>query len=333
MKKLLIAFVVIIVLVAGFFIVRKLTSKKAKQPQFATVEVRRGSIEVKVLSTGTIKPYTRVAVNSPVSGRIEQVLVDEGERVKPGDILAWISSEDRIALLDAARSALESAQKQNDGQALSQAQEAFQIAEKAYQRVPLTNSIAGEVIARSAEPGQNVNTQTTIFVISDRLLANVTVDEADIGKISLNQEALITLDAYPNEEIPAKVTKISREGQTVSNIVVYNVMVEPEKVPSYWASGMTANVQFIVVQKDDVLVLPLSAIKQKNGKKTALVPKGKESETKIIETGETDGKSIEIKGGLNEGDVVLVSASQNPGLPSSGSDSERRMRQMMRGVR
>ncbi|MBS4016224.1 MAG: efflux RND transporter periplasmic adaptor subunit [Candidatus Latescibacteria bacterium] len=333
MKKLLIAIIVIVILVAGFFIVRKLLTKKTSQVQFTTVEVKKGNIEVKVLSTGTIQPYTRVAVNSPVSGRIEQVLVDEGERVKPRDILAWISSEDRIALLDAARSALESAQKQNDPQALSQAQEAYQIAEKAYKLVPLTNSIAGEVIMRSAEPGQNVNPQTTIFVISDRLLANVTVDEADIGKIALNQQAVITLDAYPNEGVPAKVTKISREGQTVSNIVVYNVMVEPAKVPSYWASGMTANVEFIIVKKDDVLVLPLSVIKQKNGKKTVLVPKGKEHETRVIETGETDGKSIEIKSGLNLGDVVLVSASQNPGLPGSDSDSERRMRQMMRGIR
>lgn len=333
MKKLLIAIIVIIILVVGFFPIRKLLSKKTKQPQFKTVEVMTGNIEVKVLATGTIQPHTRVEVNAPVSGRIEQVLVDEGDLVKPGDILAWIASEDRIALLDAARSALETAQKLNDPQALSQSHQAYEIAEKAYKRVPLTNSISGEVIARNAEPGQNVNTQTKIFVISDRLLANVTVDEADIGKISLNQQAIITLDAYPKEEIPAKVTKISREGQTVSNIVVYNVMVEPQKVPSYWASGMTANVQFVFVKKDDVLILPLTAIRQQNGKKTVLVPKGKESEVKVIETGVTDGKSIEIIRGLNKGDVVLVSASQSQGLPSSGYDSERRMRQMMRGMR
>jgi len=326
MKKFWIGIIVVIIVVVGFFFIRKRLTSKSNQPQFTVTEVTRGNIEVKVLSTGTIQPYTRVEVNSPVSGRIERVEVDEGDVVKPGDILAWISSEDRIALLDAARSKLEEARNKGDSVVIKEALAAQEIANNAYKSVPLTNSISGVVIARSCEPGQNISTPTILFVISDRLLANVQVDEADIGKISLKQEAVITLDAFPNEQMQAKVTKISHEGTLVADVVVYNVMVEPLKVPSYWASGMTANVEFIIVSKPNVLTLPNAALKQRDGNKFVLVLNGNKEEPKTIETGATDGKKVEVTGGLTEGDKVIVSYMQTQQNQSGSSQRTSRPR-------
>lgn len=366
MKKFWIAIIIVVVIIVGFFFIRKKLTSTSQQPQFTVTEVTRGNIEVKVLATGTIQPYTRVEVNSPVSGRIDQVLVDEGDMVKPGDILAWISSEDRIALLDAARSALESAQRSKDETAIKEALQAYEVANNAYKPVPLTNSIKGEVINRAIEPGQNVTTQTVLFVISDRLVANVSVDEADIGKITLNQDATIVLDAFPDESVPAKVTKISREAKVVSDVVVYNVMVEPVKVQERWASGMTANVSFFVVNKQNVLTLPSSAIKERNGEKfvmvlssnrpdtrrvqrnaergpsevrqttgavTQSVQRLKEAEPRKIITGVTDGKTVEVIKGIEEGDKVVITPGSFQGQTRPGSDAERRMRQMMRGLR
>lgn len=332
MKKFLIGILVLIIVITGFFIIRKKQISKRKQPRFNIVEVTRGNIEVKVLSTGTIQPYTRVQVNSPVSGRIDRVEVDEGDMVKPGDILAWISSEDRIALLDAARSKLEEARNKGDSIAIKEAEMAQVIANNAYKPVPLTNSIAGMVIARSCEPGQNVSTQTVLFVISDRLVANVQVDEADIGKITLGQEAEIVLDAFPDEPAPAKVTKISREATVVSDVVVYKVMVEPLNVPARWASGMTANVSFFVVNKQNILTLPNSALKDRNGEKFVIKATGNRPELRKIRTGVTDGKLVEVLEGLAEGDKIMVSSSSQSS-PRPRLDSERRMRQMMRGLR
>ncbi len=331
MKKLWIGIIVVIVVVVGFFFFRKRITAKSNQSQSTIVEVKRGDIEVKVLSTGTIQPYTRVEVRSPVNGRIDEIEADEGDIVKNGDILAWISSEDRIALIDAARSALESAQKSKDETAIKEAKTAYEIAEKAYKPVPLTNSISGEVINRSGEPGQNVTTQTVLFVISDRLVASVQVDEADIGKITVGQEAKIVLDAFPNEPVQAKVTKISREAIVVSDVVVYEVMVEPLKVPTRWASGMTANVEFYVVRKPNVLVLPKGVIRERDGRKIALVLASDQAEPRKVETGATDGKMVEVISGLQEGDKVIQISNQD--LPNQRDDSERRMRRMMRSFR
>jgi macrolide-specific efflux system membrane fusion protein len=326
MKKFLIGIIIIIVLVVGFLVLRKRLTNKSKQPQFTVAEVTKGNIEVKVLATGTIEPYTRVEVNSPVSGRIDRVLVDEGDAVKPGDILAWIASEDRISLLDAARSKLEEAQINGDSSTIKEAKAAQVIADNAYRPVPLTNSISGQVIKRSCEPGQNITTQSVLFVISDRLVASVQVDEADIGKIFLGQDAVITLDAFPNEIIRGKVTKIAHEGTTVTDVVVYNVMVEPLQVPTHWSSGMTANVSFVVINKQNILTIPNSALKDRNGKKFVMLQTENRPEQRKIETGATDGKTIEVVSGLVEGDKIITSNVAGSSNESSGSQRSVRPR-------
>jgi macrolide-specific efflux system membrane fusion protein len=305
MKKALVAIVFVAIVVVGYFFWQKRNGADPGQLSYETVRVERGTIENKVLSTGTIEPYTRVEVSSSISGRIDEVEVDEGDLVKKGDILAWISSEDRIALLDAARSSLESAQKAGDPEAIKEAEMAYQIAEKAYKPVPLTNSISGEVIDRSCEPGQNVSIQSVLFVIADRLVATVEVDEADIGRIKLGQKTKITLDAFPDEHLNGKVTKISREGNLVSDVVEYEVMVEPQKVPRHWASGMTANVEFIIAKKDSVLVIPKNAIKEADDLSLVMVLTDKPIPRKI-KTGITDGKLIEVTEGLAEGENIIV---------------------------
>lgn len=329
MKKLFIGIIFVIIILAGFLYLRNRNAHNSGQPSYEMVKVERGNMEIKVLSTGIIQPYTRVEVSSSLSGRIDRVEVEEGDIVKEGDILAWISSEDRIALLDAARSGLESAQKENDPEAIKEAEMAYEIADKAYKPVPLTNSISGEVINRSCEPGQNVSTQSILFVISDRLVAKVEVDEADIGKIKVGQETWIVLDAFPDERLKGKVTKISREGRLVSDVVVYDVMVDPLKVPHHWASGMTANVEFVVAKKDSVLVIPKSAVKEREGKSFVMVLEEKPTPRKI-ETGITDGRMIEVTEGLMEGDTIILGGIENN---SWQGEPGRDLRRMMRRLR
>jgi len=335
MKKLWLVIIPLVVAGAAFYYFRDKSPGDSQQTAVETVRVQRGDIEVKVLSTGTIEPHTRVEVGSPVSGRIEKVLVDEGDMVKKGDILAWISSEDRIALLDAARSALESAQEANDAEADREAKAGYEIADKAYRPVPLTNSISGEVISRTCEPGQNVSTATTLFAIADRLVAKVQVDEADIGKIRQGQEAWVTLDAFPDERVTARVSKISREGTLVSDVVEYDVMVEAVRVPAHWASGMTANVEFIIASKQNVLEIPRSALVEENGREFVRLGAGAPVRREI-RTGITDGKMTEVLEGLKEGDRVLVTSSSTSSAGEGQSDSSsrsRRMPMMMGGPR
>ncbi|MFH0777830.1 MAG: HlyD family efflux transporter periplasmic adaptor subunit [Candidatus Eisenbacteria bacterium] len=327
MKKLYFTIIPVVAILAVLFYLREIRSTDSRQPSFETVKVERGDIEVKVLSTGTIEPYTRVEVRSSVNGRIDRVEVDEGSTVKEGDILAWISSEDRIALLDAARSALESARQAKDEEATRQAKAVYDVADRAYKPVPLTNSIHGEVINRSCEPGQNVSTQSVLFAIADRLVARVAVDEADIGRIRPGQNTVIVLDAFPDQRVRANVTKISREGSLVSGVVEYAVLVEPFEVPRHWASGMTANVEFVVEKKEGILLIPRSAlVEQDGGSFVRILAEG--PTRRRIEVGITDGKLVEVSRGLSEGEAIILGQTES----GSARRTERRpsMPMMMR---
>jgi macrolide-specific efflux system membrane fusion protein len=317
MKKLYITIIVIVVVAAGLLFVKKRKSGRPHSPEHNAVTVERRDLELKVLCTGTIQPYTRVEVKSPVRGRIDRIEVEEGQRVRKGAVLAWISSDDRVALMDAARSDLRKAQGQKNGEEIEEARTAYEIADKAYKPISLSTSISGEIIKRSCEPGQNVSLENVLFVLSDRLVAGVEVDEADIGKIMTGQEATIVLDAFPDENVKAEVTKISREARVVSNVTVYDVMVNSDEVPAHWASGMTANVEFLIESRKGVLAVPRSAVKQRKGKEFVMVMTGKPTPRKI-ETGLSEGRMIEVVNGLEEGEeIVLVGGKKEMRKPNA----------------
>ncbi len=309
MKKFIIIILVIILAIAGFVVFGKKKKNEEMKTEYETFTVKYGNIEEKVLSTGLIKPYTRVSIKSPVRGRVEKVFFDERDKVKKGDVLALISSEERVSILDAARSILEEAKRSGDKKRIKEAEEYYEVAKRSYKPIPLTASISGMVIKRDCEVGENVSLENELFVIADKLIADVEVDEADIGKIKKGQYAEITLDAFPDEKVPAKVAKISAESKNVSDIVIYDVMVRPDSVPEKWMSGMTANVEFFISSKKHVLVIPERCVKNIKGMNIVFVLKNGKPQRREIKTGISDGKMVEVIDGLNEGEEVIMNVS------------------------
>src|SRR5689334_2958254 len=68
-----------------------------------TVQAQIGTVEDSVEATGEVSPLNRVEIKPPIQGRMEKILTEEGGQVKQGEILAWMSSSDRAAIIDAAR--------------------------------------------------------------------------------------------------------------------------------------------------------------------------------------------------------------------------------------
>jgi macrolide-specific efflux system membrane fusion protein len=178
------------------------------------------------------------------------------------------------------------------------------------------------------ESGQTFTSTDAVFTMSDRLTVKAQVDETDISQIQLKQKANITLDAYPNQIIPAHVDQIAYDSTTVNNVTTYTVDVLPEVTPEFMRSGMTANVTFDVASKKQILVVPVQAFKVKNEKYyVQMKPErpGLEPEEREVQTGLTDGKRTEIVSGLSENEVVVVAeinstskqtTTQNPLAPN-----------------
>jgi macrolide-specific efflux system membrane fusion protein len=260
---------------------------------YREIKVERENLEVKVLGTGTVQPENRVEIKPPVPGRIEQVLVKEGQLVKKGQILAWMSSTERAALLDAAR---------------SRGSVEYKRWEDNYNPTPIMAPINGTLILRNVETGQTFTNVDSVFVMSDRLIVKALVDETDIATIKVKQKAIITLDAYPNDVIPAVVAQIAYEAKTVSNVTTYEVDVLPEKIPSFMRSGMTANVTFMVANRTGTIAIPNDALRVQDNQYSVLVKgaQANQNEERIVEVGITDGKKTEVLKGLNEGELILA---------------------------
>ncbi len=262
------------------------------------VAVERGDIEITAIATGVVRPRNRLEIKPPLAGRIEEVLVDEGERVRKGQILAWMSSTERAALLDAARA--------RGGEELARWSEF-------YKPTPILSPISGTVILRNVEPGQSFTAQDAVLVVADRLIVEAQVDETDIAQVRLAQPARIVLDAYPETVIEGRVQAIAYEAKTVNNVTTYPVEVLPRTVPDFMKSGMTASVHFLVAVKRDTLLLPVKALRRRgSGQPYVLLAAPADRHAKPlerpVEIGLSDGRRVEILSGLDEGDKVLVPA-------------------------
>lgn len=306
---LLVAAVAAIIMMAVIFAVKK-NGNKVAISRIVTPHV--GSINQSVSATGTVLPYNRLEIKPQVNGRMESVLVSEGQRVRKGQILGWMSSTERAALIDAAR---------------AQGAASTKYWEDAYKPIAVIAPITGTVIDRSIEPGQAVLTTAAIMVLSDRLIVKADVDETDIGRVKEGQRVNISLDAYPDVNVGGKVDLIEYESTTVNNVTMYKVNIIPDRVPDVFRSGMTANVNIIEKAKEDILLIPTDAIVSDKGKTYVwIASKDRQDPVKrLIRTGMSDDQNTEVLSGISADTRIAILAqaginleakkSTNPFLP------------------
>jgi len=282
-----------------------------------TKEIRPvvGDIQIAVMTTGVVEPQNRLEIKPSINSRIEEILVQEGDQVTKGQVLAWTSSTERAALVDAAR---------------SQGDKALAYWEQVYKQTPIISPIDGEVIVRSIEPGQTVTTNDTVLVLSDRLIVSAQFDETDIGRVELGKDAVIALDAYPSVKIKGTVDHIAYESELVNNVTIYDVDIVPRQVPPFFRSGMSANVEVLEKRRQGVLLIPVEAIEREDGKAFVTVKRkgGTGLERRAIEIGILNAKNAEVVSGLTVEDVLIVrdqaytpqkrASGTNPFLPFRG---------------
>jgi macrolide-specific efflux system membrane fusion protein len=293
-KKVWIPVAALILLALGGWVWKGKSSGKNGGTETRIVTATEGPIEETVDATGSVSPLNRVEIKAPIQGRVEQFLVDEGAVVKRGQILAWMSSTDRAAILDAAR---------------AQGPAEIKRWEDAYKATPIVSPLTGVVILRNVVVGETVDPSTILYAVSDRLIVEADVDESDIGKVHLGMPARITLDAYPDQSDSGKVFDILYEGKNVSNVIQYGVKIDLPKVPANYRSQMTANVSFVVSRKEKAVLLPAVAVRDNpDGTKSVMAPaaEGKPA-PRPIEVGLVSGDKVEIVSGLAAGDRVVIS--------------------------
>ncbi|MFH2138745.1 MAG: efflux RND transporter periplasmic adaptor subunit [Candidatus Omnitrophota bacterium] len=285
-------------LLAIAFIIVIIFMKQGKKDDFPEsareIVPGHGNIRTIISTTGEVEPQNRLEIKPPIGGRIEEILVKEGEKVKTGDILALMSSTERATLLDAA---------------YLNNKEELGYWKKVYNATPLIAPINGVVIVRAVEPGQTVVANDAIIVLSDRLIVKADVDETDIGEVKIGYEAIVSLDAYPEIEVKAKVDHISYEATVLNNVTIYEVDILPADIPDVFRSGMSANVDIVTKSKDNVLCIPVKAVIEDKDEKFVLVKHDKHKIVKQkVELGVSDDENIEVLSGVTASDIIVITS-------------------------
>ena len=184
----------------------------------------------------------------------------------------------------------------------------------------ITSPVDGIVVSRAVDVGQTVaaSFQTPeLFVVAEdltKMQIEVSVSEADIGKIKEGQRAEYTLDGYPDETFNGMVSQVRINPTTVSNVTTYTVVVSVNNDDEILKPGMNANVTIVTQDKDGALCVPSLALKyvpegmteryQEHG---IWVLNGKKPERITVQTGLKDGDYTEvISNKLQEGMTVLM---------------------------
>ena len=277
-------FIILILVGVGIWIY---FGTKTKKKDYITVDITRGDIIQTVTATGEIQPVNTVSVGSQVSGTIEEIFVDYNSRVKQGDLLLTIEPsvlkstvDEAKATLDSAKAELKYAQSEfernktlyQDGfisraemekseTIYEQAEQAVNKAQYSYERAltnlgyaTISSPVDGTVISRKVDKGQTVaaSFQTPdLFEIAEdlsKMQIETAVSEADIGMIKDGMPVTFTVDAYPNQIFKGNVQQIRLSPTTVSNVVVYTVVIDVDNSDLKLMPGMTAFVTIVVAE-------------------------------------------------------------------------------------
>lgn len=161
----------------------------------------------------------------------------------------------------------------------------------------------GETVAA----GLNAPTFVTIVDLS-RLQVEAYVDEVDIGKVEVGQDAAFVVDAFSAKEFQGKVMAIYPKAIIQDNVVKYVAAIEiNSEYEGFLRPEMTTNVD-ILLEPRSVLAVPSKAVKRESGRNVVFVPGENGPEIREVKIGWKSGPWAEVVSGLSEGQEVLLDA-------------------------
>lgn len=358
-KRIVIVSILISVTAAYWFGGKK---DESNEGQYRTRSIEQGDIIQTISANGTLTPVVLVNVGTQVSGTVAKLYVDYNDQVETGQILAeldpallqaqlqqskanLLSAQATLRMADSklkrhrllkerefiSPDALEVIEQETEAAraqlAISRAQVERDQANLNYSVIK--SPISGVVIARSVDIGQTVaaNFQTpTLFQIAKdlrQMQINISVAEADIGQLHIGQRINFTVDAFQQRKFSGIVKQVRLNPTIQENVVTYNVVAMVDNDDGALLPGMTANIHFVVMQKNDVLRVPNAALRYQpkdiepsEGSKTTRsanqsilyqLSEGKLNPVSVT-TGISDGNFTEvIKGPVQAGDKVIIS--------------------------
>jgi HlyD family secretion protein len=330
-KKTYVIVAVVILIIGGVFYFK---SKKPKV-EYTTSAAQKGTLNQTVSVTGRTAAPHEVELSFKVSGIIQDLYFDIGDRVKKGQKVAVIDKGTLNAQLKQAKEEVTS-QKQTLAN-MKRKSNAYKVEQLNSQRAEIRKAEAavtqvyaqfadtslyspmdGIVIRRNGEIGETItansaasNTPVVTVAQEGELDVKADVPESDIVKIALGQKADINLDAFSSQDIfEGEVIDIEPASTIIQDVVYYKVKFKIINYDPRIKNGMSADLDIETASKDNVVYIPERAIKDDNGKKYVEILKDEKAnaiDKAYVTTGmKGDDGMIEITQGLSGGEKVVT---------------------------
>lgn len=307
----------------------------------AVKEVGLATMEDRIVTTGTLRPLDLVSLSALDAGVLEigrkssgQRLA-EGDQVRAGQEVARIVGEDvRLAArMDSARKSFEGAETQLVANRTLLARglinkTAVDTVEKTYEdaklelerarrtqeRNRLITPIDGVILtlARNSDGqllanGQLVSVGQVVVQVAptDPLIADVELVGKDIGAVSVGLEARVEYHAWPREKFPGKVLRLAPMVDPRTRSLRAEVQIDNHT--GKLRPGMFVEVTLIGERRENVPVVPRAAVAERGGRPVVFVLRQQYVTQQVVELGLGDDERVEIRSGVGQGDLVVVS--------------------------
>lgn len=315
MRRVVHVLVALLVLAAGSYV-----AYRATRPELVlAVKPTRGPAIDAVYATGVVEPGLEIRIAPRAAGRLLELLVDEGARVRKGQLLARLEDSDlraSVAELEAkltyARAQYERNQQLRttalvSADALEKSRAELDAARAAWQRardqlgfLRLNAPSDGEITRRDGEVGEYIAVNQVVFYMAGPAPLRITadVDEEDMPRIHTGLPVLIRTDAFPDRVFDGRVDQLTPRGDSVARS--YRVRIALPGDPPL-RIGMTAETNIVLAQRDSALLVAASAVV---GDTVWTIVDGRAQPRKVT-VGVIGAAKTEILGGLG-GDEWLI---------------------------
>jgi len=285
----------------------------------------RGDIVAVYSGTAPIEAYAEADVIAKVAGEVRQILVEEGDDVTAGQVLARLDG-DRLRLeLNQSEANLRKLQRDYERNVelkdkglistgdfdkiryeMEALEASFNLAKLELDYTQIRAPITGVVSQRYSRIGNTISTGEPMFTVTsfDPLVAYLHIPEREYRNIAKDQLVGIDIDALQNQRIIAAVTRVSPivDPQTGTFKITIEISDEDRRIKP----GMFGRISIVYDQHTDVLQIPRSAIIEESGEKSVFVVEDGKAIRKVVQTGYSESGMIEVSDGLVDDDQVVT---------------------------
>ena len=299
-----------------------------KKITYTTETAKVGTIAKTVSATGEIVPETQADLSFKLSGRIDSMLVNVGDRVMAKQKIATVDKGTLLEELSRANNEIEVQKKTlsdmkdkddtySDDQIKAQkaqikkAEDAVNIILTQIKATTLYSPLDGIVTKKIAELGENITVNSPVLTVSSlgEPYIQIDVPESDIVDVKIGQHAKITFDALSSDEnLEGEIFEIEPASTVISDVVYYKAKIRLAKMDERLKIGMSADADINIFEKNSVVMIPYRAVKNDGDQDYVEILKAENVVEKInVKTGvKGDEGMVEIVSGLKRGEKVIV---------------------------